>query len=258
MTPFEARGYAVLPQDKGVLAWVNFAHRAADAALSDPALAHWYQCENTWFVGVDALPTDPAGALAGGPSLRALRLLEPFGLPMPPLHPAQLSVIWKGYPKPREGENEAAFRYREKRFGAHVDGLIAHGPQKRRFVEEPHSFILGLPLNRASVGAAPLVVWPTSHHIMGQAFRAAFEGVAPQDMRAHDITDVYEEARRTVFETCAPEPVVAEPGQAILLHRHVLHGMAGWDIAEPALPEGRRIAYFRPECAGGVREWLGR
>ena len=39
------------------------------------------------------------------------------------LHPAQLSVIYPGYPKPRVGESEAAGRYRAKRDAAHLDWL---------------------------------------------------------------------------------------------------------------------------------------
>ena len=45
------------------------------------------------------------------------------------LHPAQLSVIYPGYPKPRVGESEAAGRYRVKRDAAHLDGLKMKPPE---------------------------------------------------------------------------------------------------------------------------------
>jgi len=45
------------------------------------------------------------------------------------------------------------------------------------------------------------------------------------------------------------------PGEALLLHRMILHGMAPWADGAAAEPEGRIIAYFRPEFAD-VQDWL--
>jgi len=40
------------------------------------------------------------------------------------------------------------------------------------------------------------------------------------------------------------------------VHRLALHGIAPWAEGATAGPDGRMIAYFRPE-AGGPAGWLG-
>ena len=86
-----------------------------------------------------------------------------------PLHPAQVSIIYPGYPKPRQGETKAGFNYRLKRDAAHVDGLLPVGAQRRRMLREPHAYVLGLPLNTCDTKASPMVVWEGSHLIMHKA-----------------------------------------------------------------------------------------
>ncbi len=52
-------------------------------------------------------------------------------------------------------------------------------------------------------------------------------------------------------------PLTAPPGGAILVHRHMLHGIAPWAQAATAPPEGRMIAYFRPNFRDDTRaDWL--
>lgn len=246
----DRRGWARFPADPATLAWARAAAEAGAQALEDPALAHWYDCENTWFVGVDALPNRADGSVGGvalqGPAIDALS-------PLPPLHRAQLSVIFPGYPRPRQGETEAAFRYRLNRDAAHVDGLLAEGEGRRRHLREPHAWILGLPLSHSAPGAAPLVVWEGSHRIMARAFARAFAGHDPEDWGRIDVTDIYHEARREVFQTCPRVTLHARPGEAYVLHRLALHGVAPWTA-----PDGppRMIAYFRP-LLDDPKDWLG-
>ena len=57
------------------------------------------------------------------------------------------------------------------RDAAHLDGVLPVGSDKRRMVKEPHAWIVGLSLNAADAGAAPLVVWEGSHLVMGAALR---------------------------------------------------------------------------------------
>ncbi len=71
-----------------------------------------------------------------------------------------------------------------------------------------------------------------------------------------DLTIAYQAARREVFERCPRVTVAAQPGEAYLIHRHALHGIAPWQEAAKAPPEGRMIAYFRPELPGGSEDWL--
>ena len=256
---YRAKGWLRFPADAGTMAWSEHARVLAQDAVADPAHAAWLDCEGTWFIGVDALPNDPAGQLADGPPLQGpaidfiTRQIGPLGA----LHRAQLSVIYPGYPRPRQGESTAAFGYRRNRDAAHVDGVKMFGEARRRRVEEPHAWVLGLPLNATSPDAAPLVVWEGSHEIMRAAFAAAFAGVAPEDWHAVDVTDSYSAARREVFETCPRVTVHAQPGEAYLMHRLCLHGVAPWgDDATAPAGEGRMIAYFRPELADWQTRWL--
>ena len=75
-------------------------------------------------------------------------------------------------------------------------------------------------------------------------------------MSERDVTEIYQETRRRVFETCARVVVTAPPGCAIVLHRMTLHGVAPWAKGADAAGGRRMIAYFRPEMPGGVPAWL--
>ena len=254
---FTARGWLRFPHDPQIARWAGAAHQAGLKALRDEALSHWYQCENTWFVGVDAVPNDPSGALGDVPLAGApLTFVTDFYGALPPLHRAQLSVVFPGYPRPRAGEGDAAFRYRLHRDAAHVDGLLPVGPDRRRMMKEPHAWILGLPVGHASADAAPMVVWDGSHKIMSQAFAEALADHPPGQWGDVDLTDVYHKARKTVFETCQRVKVYAAPGEAYLVHRFALHGVAPWGQGASADPAGRMVAYFRPQWPEAGADWL--
>lgn len=221
-------------------------------------MADWHQCQGTWFVGLDSLDNDKRGRVAGSAPLggRAVDYIAAHCGGWPALHRAQLSVIYPGYPRPRAGETEPGFRYRLNRDAAHVDGVIGEGQPKRRYLREPHQFILGLPLSMANARAAPLVVWEGSHKILAQAFQRAVAGHAATGLHQLDITDAYVAARKKVFETCKRVIIHGPPGSAYLIHRMALHGVAPWGKGASAAPEGRMIAYFRPEMPGGINAWL--
>jgi len=252
------KGWATWPLDEALLEWLAQATPLARASAQDPAMqAEWLQCEGTWFVGVDALPNGPDGAVAGsgplaGAAYRAARAL--YG--DLPLHPAQVSVIHPGYPRPRAGEGEGAFRYRLTRDAAHVDGLLPVGPERTRMLKEPHAYILGLPMTPCNGAASPLVIWEGSHEIMRAAFAEALGPYPEADWAEIDLTEVYQATRRTVFERCRRVRVPARPGQAYLVHRLALHGVAPWADGATAPEAGRMIAYFRPDLPPGSRDWL--
>lgn len=241
-------GFAVLPATPARLAWVAAALPVARAALR-AAGPHDWRCGGTWFAGVDALPNDGAGRVGAGPL--------PEGLPDAPrpLHPAQLSVTRPGYPRPSAGEGEAAFGYRLRRDAAHLDGLLPEGPDRRRHLREPHAWIAGIALTAADPGAAPLVLWEGSQLPMRAAIAAALAGTAPEHWGEVDLTEAYQQARREVFATCTRREVPLTPGEMVLMHRHLLHGIAPWAEGATAAPEGRAIAYFRPMLAG-PEDWL--
>ena len=232
-------GFTLFDFDPRVAAWAEAAHRVAATLDLRPD-----RCGGTWHVGVDALPNAADGSIDGVP------LEGPWDVSAPVWHRAQISVVYPGFPAQDAGESEAAHRYRVTRFGAHLDGLLPEGPQKRRHLREPHAFILGLPLD--DVEAAPLMVWPGSHAIMGRAFAVAFEGVPAQRWGDVDVTEIYQSARREVFDSCAPEAVVMRPGQAVLLHRQLIHGLRPWG---DAAGQRRMVAYFRP-ILPDVSDWL--
>ncbi|MEL6809113.1 MAG: hypothetical protein AAFO97_15175 [Pseudomonadota bacterium] len=240
----EQDGYAVFDTDRRVARWATAAERAARRVADDPDMrAANLRHGETWFVGVDALPNGPEGEVDDVP------LAGPWQDHVPSLamHSAQLSIIYPGYPRRDPGQSEANHRYRITRAAAHVDGLLPEGPARRRYAREFHAYILGLPLN--PVAAAPTVVWPGSHRIMQTALR---EAIGNEPVDKVDLTDAYHGARRAVFATCDPVPIVAGPGQSFLIHRFALHGTAPWD--GPATG-GRMIAFFRPEF-NDPQDWL--
>jgi hypothetical protein len=256
---FHSDGFLRFAADEAMLRWARHARPVAASAARDPANARWLRCGGTWFVGVDALPNDPQGTLAGGPPLAGAAMdfiRGELGFDLP-LHRAQVSVCYPGYPQPSPEESEAAYTFRRNRDAAHVDGLLGEGPEKRRFLREPHAYILGVTLTRQSADAAPLMVWKGSHHIMKTMFGAAFAGHAPQDWKNIDVTAAYQEARRQVFASCERIALPAAPGETVLVHRHLVHGVAPWGAAATGAPLGRMVAYFRPEFAR-PGEWLDR
>lgn len=251
---FDRRGWRVFAADPGSLAWAAAAMPLARAALAAPG-GDW-RAGGTWFVGLDALGNDATGRV-GGVALTGAALTATTRRFGPQIwHPAQLSVMRPGYPRPDEGESPAAQAFRRNRDAAHVDGVIALGPDKRRFVREPHGFVLGIALGRADAQAAPLVVWEGSHRIMAAAFRARLGQSDPAAIAHTDVTGAYQAARRQVFAECSRRPLPLAPGEAVLLDRHLLHGVSPWAEGASAAPEGRIIAYFRPECRS-LAEWLG-
>jgi len=256
---FAQTGWAIFAPEPGLRAWAQDARRAALERIADPAeQARSLTCEGTWFVGVDCLPNDARGVVGQGGPLQgtALRRAEALYSRLP-LHRAQVSVIYPGYPRPRDGEDAAALRYRRTRDAAHVDGLLPVGPTRRRMLRERHAYILGLPLTEASPEASPLVVWEGSHHVIRRAFARALHGIAPQEWGEVDLTDTYHAARREVFVSCPRRALPLQPGAASLLHRLALHGVAPWGTSAEASPEGRMIAYFRPQFQDDTRpDWL--
>jgi hypothetical protein len=244
----DASGFRVFDADPATARWAAAAHGRACAVAADPdTRAANLRHAATWFVGVDALPNAADGSIEGVPLDGTWRAVVEAPATW---HPAQLSIVYPGYPGRDAEESAAAHRYRVQRHAAHVDGLLPEGPRRRRFLREPHAFILGLPLNLSD--AAPLMVWPGSHRIMGDALRRAIGAQPPGSV---DVTEAYQEARRAVFARTEAIPLRARPGQAMLLHRHLLHGVAACAAGVDMPPEGRMIAYLRPQMDDAAR-WL--
>ncbi len=120
-------------------------------------------------------------------------------------------------------------------------------------VKQPHAWILGLPLNDSA--ASPLTLWEGSHAILRAALLRALARHPPATWGEIDITDPYRQARRAVFATCRRIELPVRPGEATLLHRLTLHGVAPWRPADTAPPEGRMIAYLRPQLPA-AEPWL--
>lgn len=254
---FAERGFCRFGFDPALMAWVRAARDPARAALADLALRdRWLVCDGTWFVGVDALDNDETGAIGSVPLAGAAATFAHSLFGTLPLHRAQVSAVLPGYPRPREGESEAAFRFRRRRDAAHIDGLKPFGAERRRRIDELHGWILGIPLSETGPGAAPMVVWEGSHTMMRAALLDALQGIDPSGWPGVDLTAPYHAARRAVFESCARVELAAQPGEAYLVHRLCLHGVAPWAEGARAGPEGRMIAYFRPEMPGGPEAWL--
>jgi hypothetical protein len=239
-------GWARIGPDARIAAWARVALPLARAAIT--ADAEGWRCGGTWHVGLDALPNGPDGGVGVDFPWQALPL-DPV-----PVHRGQVSTIRPGYPQPWDGESDVAFAYRRDRDAAHLDGLLPIGPEKRRFVKEPHAWVLGIALNDHDPDCSPLTVWDGSHAVMQAAMARAFTGHSPENWANVDVTDAYIAARREIFATCRRVALPIRVGEATLIHRHMLHGMAPWGAGQ-APPEGRMIAYFRPMLPS-VADWL--
>jgi hypothetical protein len=241
----ENDGFILFQVDNRVCAWVKAAKPLAHRIASDPvARTANLRHGKTWFVGVDALPNASDGSVDGVPLAGPWLPL----VPELPLHRAQLSIIYPGYPRQDLDESDANYRYRNTRSAAHVDGLLPEGPKRRRYAREFHAYVLGVPLKDAR--QAPTVVWRGSHRIMQNALRAA---IGSAHIGSVDVTDAYHAARRRVFETCEKVLLTATLGQSYLIHRFAVHGTEPWQ--GPAA-SGRMVAFFRPEFANPA-DWLG-
>ena len=137
-----------------------------------------------------------------------------------------------------------------------MDGLVAEGTPKRRFLRERHDWILGLPLTEAAPGASPLVVWEGSHRLLQAAMIAAFGPLREEVWPSLDITGIYTETRRRIFDSCRRVPLVSQPGEAVLLHPFLLHGVAPWEPSATASSHGRMVAYLRPETTDSPERWM--
>ncbi len=254
MTDFARKGWRKFPADPALLAWAKAALEPAKEAAQAPKNAHWHQCEGTWFVGVDALENDAAGRIAGVPfGGAAYAFAQSFFGPLAQ-HRAQVSVVYPGYPKARAGESAAGLAYRVKRDAAHLDGLKL-GNNKRRFMDEYHAYILGVGLTGCSQDASPLVVWEGSHEVLRNVLQKALQDTPPARWHEVDLTEAYHAARRKIFEQCQRVEVSAQPGEAYVVHRFALHGVAPWGVGASAPDAGRMVAYFRPALADRTA-WL--
>ena len=252
---FFERGWISFTVDPAILDWLDAAEEAARRAVADPAHGQWRRCGGTWFAGVNALANDATGAVAGGLSLQgaAIRFAEKLVGERFDWDRAQVSVCYPGYPKQGDGESDAAFFYRRDRDAAHVDGLLPVGPARRRFLREHHRFILGLPTGPADAAASPLVVWEGSHRIVRETFARTFGDTPHATWRDVDVTEVYHATRRRIFAECRRVTVTAGKGEACLVHRLALHGIAPWGA--DATAGERMVIYFRPE-SGDPTAWL--
>ncbi len=259
---FYSTGWARFPYDPAVAAWAAAARPVAEACVADPARRErWLRCGATWFVGVNAFPNDAVGAVAaaGVPALAGVPIrfvAEALGFEGFAWDRAQVSVCFPGYPQPSAGESPAAFGFRRDRDAAHVDGVTRYDGRRRRLGER-HGFVLGLPLTVAPPGAAPFVVFEGSHEIMRRALRSRLAGLPPERWAGEDVTETYAAARRECFAACPRVTVQAGPGEAYLVHRLTLHGVAPWT----AEARGERaVAYFRPDPFPGAPPdwWLER
>jgi hypothetical protein len=255
---FFEKGWCRFQFDEMLMQWINHALPCARETVAAEENEQWLRCGGTWFAGVNLLPNAADGSVCGSDALQGKAsdfIRQALGLDKFDWDRAQLSVCYPGYPQPMPGETEAAYAYRRDRDAAHVDGFLAEGPDRRRHLREYHGFILGIPMVEFNAGASPFVVWEGSHEVIRKTFAEQFQDVPAEQWGEIDITGVYHEVRRKIFGLCRRVEIHARPGEAYLVHRLSLHGIAPWQGTASATPDGRMICYFRPET-GGPESWL--
>jgi hypothetical protein len=255
---FFTRGWCQFESDPELLKWIESALPIARSAVAEPDNAKWLRCGETWFAGVNILPNTSDGSVGSGPPLGGdavdfiAQALELSGFDW---DKAQVSICYPGYPQPMSTETDAAFKFRRYRDAAHVDGLLPEGPNRRRFLREWHGFILAIPLLDYDSDASPFVIWEGSHEVVREAFESLFKNRSPDEWTSIDVTDAYHDVRRRIFKTCRRVEIAVKPGEAYLVHRLALHGVAPWMAAQDSTCRERVICYFRPET-GAIGQWL--
>ena len=255
---FFEKSWCRIDYDRQLADWVEHALPAARKTVTSPANAEWLRCGGTWFAGVNALPNSDDGSVGDGGRLRGVAvdfIREQLGITGFIWDKGQVSICYPGYPQPMTSETPAAFRYRRERDAAHIDGLLPEGERRRRHLREHHGFILGLPMVEFDAQASPFIVWEGSHEIVRKAFVERFDGLKPEQWEDEDVTAIYQRTRREVFESCKRVEVAARPGEAFVVHRLALHGVAPWLETARAGKDGRMICYFRPDY-GDAFSWL--
>jgi len=255
---FFTDGWCRFAYDPALANWVQHVLPAAMQTRFDDAHSQWLRCGGTWFAGVNVLPNDTSGAIAGGPPLTGVAVdFLRDQLTISPLEweAGQVSICYPDYPQPMTGESEAAFRYRRNRCAAHIDGILPEGGKRRRHLREHHQFILGIPLTQYDEERAPLVVWERSHEIVRQTLRQCYGELSADLWGDVDITEVYHDLRNQIFDECERIEIVADPGEAYIVHRLALHGIAPWRSPAAADTDCRAICYFRPETSS-PEDWL--
>ena len=249
-------GFCLFDHDDALFAWVASSLEPARLAVSAKRNRHWFRHDNTWFVGVNALPNKKTGRIGNGPALQGgavdfiQRYLTSGDLSV---DRGQISVCYPGYPKPSIGESELAYGYRLRRDAAHIDGVMRVGVERN--IVEHNDYILALPMVKFSSDAAPLVVWQGSHKIMQVALSSFLADYPVEQWSTVAITDVYTKTRKQIFANCQRIEVQFEPGQSLLGHRHLLHGTAPWGTSASAGPDGRMICFFRPQTQS-LEHWV--
>jgi hypothetical protein len=255
---FYQNGWLRFEYDSALAEWVGSALPFAREAVKAEKNAQWLRCGGTWFAGVNALPNDTSGAIGYSGPIRGAAInfaRQSVGLSGFEWDCGQVSVCYPGYPQPMESESAAAYRYRRDRDAAHVDGLLPEGVGRRRHLREHHAFILGIPMVEFSADASPFVVWEGSHELIRTAMNQRFCDLPPNRWGEEDVTEEYQQLRRTALETCKRVEITARPGEAFIAHRLIVHGVAPWAESATAGKDGRMICYFRPTL-GAPMEWL--
>ncbi len=252
---FDTVGWARFGFDQTTFDWVTDVKPIATALSQDADLKRaWLRHGDTWFAGVNVLGASDTGQVHGSMPLQGAALDFVHGLRVGwrGFDTGQVSICYPGYPVNDGTETEAAARFRRNRDAAHLDGLLRRGAPPRRFLGERHAFVLGLPITDAGPEAAPLCVWEGSHLIMADMLQSALRGVPEGQWGQVDLTEAYVAARKRCFETCNRVEVYAKPGEAYVVHRFALHGVAPWRAGTGE----RAIVYFRPHASGDWDIWL--
>lgn len=249
---FDTLGWAKLPYDPQMAEWAERMGPIAIEAADNPEnRSNWLRCQGTWFAGVDVLQDylPLTGSALNAAQYATGQDKIQWGL-------GQVSTCYKGYPKQDAKETDGMFNYRRMRDFAHLDGLKAVGPDRRRMMEEFHGFILGIPLNETPPDAAPFVIWQGSHLIFQNMLAKTYAGIPSVEWHKVDITEIYQQTRAEIFKTCKRVEIHAHPGEAYITHRFALHGMAAWDESLDGPDKGRMVAYFRPFWDRDMWGWL--
>jgi hypothetical protein len=117
----------------------------------------------------------------------------------------------------------------------HIDGFPAGNNGVPAGAVWRQTALIGVYLSEARQNMGNLVVWPGSHRAVARIMR---ELDAPNFLRAHGAEALLAAAMKA--ELGAPEPVTVAPGDAVIAHHLLAHGVA-WNLSLRL----RYAVYFR-------------
>ncbi len=167
--------------------------------------------------GCRRTPQRRDGAVPGGPPFlaRPMEFIKNDLRFAPPLHRAQVSVCYPGYPRTSPDETPAAFGFRLNRDASPCRRASGGRPGSPPLPERAAAYIWGFRSRKPVRMPRRWSLWQGSHRHMGKVFTEALANKAQAEWPGIDLTEAYQAARREVFASLPEGGLANEAGGSL-------------------------------------------